>query len=297
MSAQGAALIAVAARVAGRRRTPLQIVVSYAILIGTSLVMLVPLYWMVSTSLKTMRAANAYPPQWFANPVVFANYAEALAIFPFLLYLMNTLTIVVLVIFGNLISCSLVAYAFAKLQAPGRNLLFGVLLGTMMLPEQVTMIPVYILFQKLGWVNTYLPLVVPYWLARSAFSVFLLRQFFLTLPMDLSDAARVDGASNLTILSRIIVPLAKPVLATIAVFSFMGVWNDFLHPVIYLNDEKKFTLALGLLSLIGQSRESGVYEWNILMAAATVVMLPMIVVFFFAQRYFIQGIALTGIKG
>lgn len=271
--------------------------VAYLVLGLCSLVMLLPLYWMLITSLKTVQAVHDFPPAWFPAPIIFSNYPQALSFFPFWLYFWNTTLIVAGVIIGNLVSCSLVAYGFAKLRAPGRNVLFGILLATMMLPEQVTLIPVYILFQRLGWINTFLPLIVPYWLARSAFSVFLLRQFFLTLPQELSDAARVDGASHLTILTRIIVPLSKPALATIAVFSFMGVWNDFLHPVIYLNSEDRYTLALGLLALIGQSRESGVVEWQLLMAASMVMMLPVLIVFFFAQRYFIQGIALTGLKG
>jgi multiple sugar transport system permease protein len=280
-----------------RGRPRVGVLLSHAGLIGGSLIMLIPLYWMLITSLKTLRAVNEFPPSWVPNPVVLGNYAEALSVFPFWLYLTNTLLIVLGVIGGNLISCSLVAYAFAKLEAPGKSLLFGILLATLMLPEHVTLIPVYILFQRLGWIDTFLPLIVPSWFARSAFSVFLLRQFFLTLPRELSDAARIDGASHLTILTRIVVPLSKPALAAIAVFSFLGVWNDFLHPVIYLNSESKFTLALGLLALIGQSRESGAVEWQLVMAATTVMMVPVVVVFFFAQRHFIQGIALTGLKG
>jgi ABC-type glycerol-3-phosphate transport system permease component len=271
--------------------------ISYAILAVCSAIMLLPLYWMVITSLKTLRAVHEFPPSWIPNPVVFSNYPQALSFFPFWLYFGNTVVIVLGVVIGNLVSCSLVAYGFAKLRAPGRSFLFGILLATMMLPEHVTLIPVYILFQRLGWIDTFLPLIVPSWFARSAFSVFLLRQFFLTLPQELSDAARVDGASHLVILTRIILPLSKPALATIAVFSFMGVWNDFLHPVIYLNSEEKYTLALGLLALIGQSRESGSTEWQLLMAASMAMMLPVLVIFFVAQRYFIQGIALTGLKG
>jgi multiple sugar transport system permease protein len=266
-------------------------------LIGCSLIMIIPLYWMLITSLKTLKAVNEFPPAWVPDPIVLGNYAEALSIFPFWLYLANTVIIVVGVIGGNLVSCSLVAYAFAKLHAPGKSLLFGILLATLMLPEHVTLIPVYILFQRLGWIDTFLPLIVPAWFARSAFSVFLLRQFFLTLPRELSDAARIDGASHLTILTRIVVPLSRPALAAIAVFSFLGVWNDFLHPVIYLNSEARFTLALGLLALIGQSRESGAVEWQLVMAATTVMMVPVVIVFFLAQRHFIQGIALTGLKG
>jgi ABC-type glycerol-3-phosphate transport system permease component len=285
------------ATVRRRGRSLLGLAGSYLALGTCSVVMLVPLYWMLVTSLKTLRAVYDVPPSWIPNPIVFSNYPEALSAFPFWLYFGNTLIVVSGVILGNLISCSIVAYAFAKLRARGRGLLFNLLLATMMLPEHVTLIPVFVLFQRLGWINTFLPLIVPYWFARSAFSVFLLRQFFLTLPQELSDAARVDGASHWTILTRLIMPLSKPALATIAVFSFMGAWNDFFHPVIYLNSEAKFTLALGLLALIGHARESGAIQWQLLMAATTVMMLPVLVVFFFAQRYFIQGIALTGLKG
>jgi len=277
-------------------RRYLTVGIAYLALMACSVAMLFPLFWMLSTSLKVLPQVYIFPPVWIPNPVVWANYPEALGLFPFWLYLRNTVFLVVMVTLGNLISCSAVAYGFAKLHAPGKNALFGVLLATLMLPEHVTLIPTFVLFQKLGMVNTYWPLFLPAWFARSAFSVFLLRQFFLTLPDELSDAARIDGANNLTILWRIVAPLAKPVLATIAVFSFMGVWNDFLNPIIYLNDDKKFTLALGLLAMIGVSNQGGVVQWNILLAATTVVMLPMGIVFFVAQRYFIQGIALTGLK-
>jgi ABC-type glycerol-3-phosphate transport system permease component len=283
--------------VGARRRSAVGRALAYLILLGGAAVMLIPLYWMLVTSLKTFREANAYPPTWFPNPIVWGNYPEALAAFPFWRYLWNTLVIVLGVMLGNLVSCSLVAYAFAKLRAPGRNLLFGLLLATLMLPEHVTLVPLFVLFQRLGWINTALPLIVPYWFARSAFSVFLLRQFFLTIPQELSDAARVDGASHLTILTRILLPLSAPALATVAVFTFIGVWNDFLHPVIYLSKRETFTLALGLLALAGHVQEAGVIEWQLLMAGSTVVILPVLVVFFVAQRYFIEGIAMTGLKG
>jgi len=269
---------------------------SYLALVACSIVMLFPLVWMLSTSLKVIGQVYSFPPVLIPEPIVWGNYSEALAMFPFFLYLWNTLVIVAGVMGGNLLSCSVVAYGFAKLEGPGKNLLFALVLATLMLPEHVTLIPTFILFTKLGLVNTFWPLILPAWFARSAFSIFLLRQFFLTIHYELSDAARIDGANNAVIFWRIVCPLAKPVLATIAVFSFMGVWNDFLHPVIYLNDDRKFTLALGLLSMIDLT-PGGVIAWNLLMAAITVVMMPMVIVYFVAQRYFIQGIALTGSKG
>ncbi|MBI2941938.1 MAG: carbohydrate ABC transporter permease [Chloroflexi bacterium] len=292
----------VAARPASQRRARVRLArnaLSYAILGLLSCVMALPLFWMLSTSLKTYRNVYAFPPQWIPNPVAWENYAEALSVVPFPLYFRNTMLIAVLVMAGNLVTCAVVAYGFARLNAPGKNLLFSILLSTMMLPGQVTLIPVYILFQRLGWVNTFAPLIVPSWFAHSAFSIFLFRQFFMSIPHELTDAAKIDGANHFVILSRIIVPLSKPVVATLGVFTFMGVWNDFFHPLIYLQDQSKFTLALGLLSLISAAREAGAggEAWNLLMAGSAMVIAPMVVVFFFAQRYFIEGITLTGLKG
>jgi ABC-type glycerol-3-phosphate transport system permease component len=297
MSAWMARATGSTAATSARRQVATGQLLRYAALALGTTVMLIPLYWMLITSLKTVADVHAFPPTWFPDPVIFTNYPQALSRFPFSLYLRNTLVIVTAVILGNVVSCSLVAYAFARLRVRGRDALFGVLVATMMLPEHVVLIPQFILFQRLGWIDTFLPLIAPYWLARSAFSVFLLRQFFLTLPQELSDAARVDGASHLTILTQIIAPLSKPALATIAVFTFIGVWNDFLHPVIYLNSKHNFTLALGLVALVGEAREAGIIQWQLVMAGTTLMILPVLAVFFVAQRYFVQGIALTGLKG
>lgn len=232
--------------------------------------------------LQEIRAAA---PQWH-------NYSDALNAFPFLLYTANTLVICLLTTLGTLLSAALPAYGFARLRWKGRDTLFFILIATLMLPPQVTLLPVFLLFRSLHWTGTFLPLVVPSFFG-SAFYIFLLRQFFLTVPQELSDAARLDGCSEAAILWRVLAPIARPALATVALFSFTSAWMDFTGPLIYLHDEKNYTLAVGLLAFLG--RHSG--EWSLLMAAATVMTAPMLVLFFFAQRTYIQGIALTGIKG
>jgi ABC-type glycerol-3-phosphate transport system permease component len=193
---------------------------------------------------------------------------------------------------GIVISCSLTAYAFARLRWWGRDFWFLVTLATLMIPYPVTLIPLYLIFSKIGWVNSFKPLIVPNFLG-AAFFIFLLRQFFLTIPLDLSDAARIDGASELQIYGRIVMPLSRPALVTVALFTFLATWNDFLGPLIYLTDGNKYTLAVGLAAFRGQYRT----QWDLMMAAATVVTAPVIIIFFFAQKQFIEGITLTGIKG
>jgi multiple sugar transport system permease protein len=209
-----------------------------------------------------------------------------------LLYAKNTVIITGMSVIGVLLSSPLVAYGLARIDWKGRDVLFLLIVSTMMVPYQVTMIPVYLLFNSLGWINTYLPLTVPSYFGN-AFFIFLLRQFFMTIPRELSDAARIDGCSELTIYARIILPLAKPSLAVVALFQFIWVWNDFLGPLIYLKDQTSYTLSLGL-----QQFQSGYQtEWALLMAAASMMTLPIIILFFLTQRTFIQGITLTGIKG
>jgi multiple sugar transport system permease protein len=221
------------------------------------------------------------------------NYAAAWTAKPFTLFTLNTLFVTFCCILGQVLSASLVAFAFARLEWPGRNLLFFGMLATMMLPGEVTMIPNYLIFRRLGWIDTFLPLTVPSFLGGGAFFIFLFRQFFLTLPRELDEAARVDGCSSLRIYGSVLMPLCKPIIATIAVFSFVAHWNDFLTPLIYLNSSEKFTLALGLQFF------RGTYEtdMHLLMAASTLVLLPVIVVFFFAQKQFVKSIVLTGMKG
>jgi len=220
------------------------------------------------------------------------NYPRALRTFPFLLYTRNTLLIAVSVVIGTLVSCSVVAYGFARMRWPGRDLAFILVLATMMLPDQALVLPRFIMFRHLGWIGTFKPLIVPAFFG-TAFDIFLLRQFFLTLPGELSDAARIDGCSELGILWRIVVPLSKPALATVALLTFIWCWLDFMGPLVYLNDESMYTLALGLAAFLGRHGA----DWSGLMAAGTVVIAPIVAIFFLAQRTFIRGIALTGMKG
>ncbi|MEZ4862892.1 MAG: carbohydrate ABC transporter permease [Caldilineaceae bacterium] len=268
--------------------------VAYLFLIGGSIVFLIPLVWMISTSLRPESEVYSYPPKILPDYFLWKNYIKGWAVLPFTTFLQNTLIITISNVVGNLLSCSLVAFGFARLRARGSNLLFMLLLSTMMLPYEVTMIPQFILFtQVLHWGNTFWPLTVPAWLGWP-FGIFLLRQFFMTIPFDLDDAAKIDGASTLRIYWQIMLPLSKPGLAAIAIFAFMGNWNNFLAPLIYLRDMEKYTLALGLRMFQGQY---AIHNQHYLMAVSVITILPIIVMFFFAQKQFIQGIALTGLKG
>lgn len=260
------------------------------VLTGVSIFILFPAVWMLSTSLKPDDQVAL--TNWIPKPIVWSNYAKALKSIPFAQYFLNTTLYALVVVFADVLSNSLVAYGFAKLRFPGRNLLFGVLLATMMIPGMVTMIPQYILFSKLHWYPGYLPLTVPHFFA-GAFFTFLLRQFFMGIPEEYSEAARIDGASDFWIWYRVILPLAKPALATVAIFSFEGAWNDYIGPVLYLNNNKLYTLQIGLTMFKSTSDT----QWQHLMAASIVVMLPIIVLFSAFQRYFIEGASVSGIKG
>lgn len=269
-------------------------IIAYVLLCLGCIIVLFPFFWQVSSSLKTLDEVYAYPPKWLPEKPMWSNYYEALTFMPFGRYFLNTSFIVVTVLIGTILSASFVAYGFARIKARLRDVLFILVLSTMMLPSQVTMIPLYIIFQKIGWVDTYKPLIVPAYFGGSAFFIFLLRQFFLTIPKELDDAAKIDGCGFLGIYWRIILPLAKPALATVAIFSFTGVWNDLLGPLIYLNSNEKYTVALGLANFTAQY---GATPWHLLMAASTVFVLPCLILYFFAQSYFIQGIVITGVKG
>lgn len=227
---------------------------------------------------------NTLAPQWH-------NYPDALNSFPFVTYTINTLILCVLTMIGTVMSAALPAYGFSRIRWKWREPMFFILIATIMLPPQVTMLPVFLIFRQLGWTGTMLPLIVPAFFG-SAFYIFLLRQFFMTIPQELSDAARIDGCTEMGILFKILAPISKPALATVALLSFTAAWMDFTGPLIYLHDENTYTLAVGLLAFLG--RHGG--EWSLLMAAATVMTLPMLVLFFFAQKTYIQGIALTGMK-
>ena len=276
-----------------RTRRTLHGALLYLILTAVSLLFALPLIWMLSTSLKSLEQQGAWPPIWIPNPVIWRNYPDALAFLPLGRYTANTLFVAAMSILGTFLSCPIVAYAFARIRFPGREVLFVVLIATIMLPGAVRLIPTYLMYEKIGWLNTYLPLIVPVYFG-SPFFIFLLRQYFRTIPEDLADAARVHGATELGILIGIFLPLAGPVLATMAIFSFQRNWNDFFGPLIYLNKEDMRTLAVGLYYF----REyQNITNWGLMMAAATTMTVPVLVLFALFQRRFIRGVALTGIKG
>lgn len=264
----------------------------YLFLTGILVVVLLPFYWAVISSLKTAGGIFVYPPQWLPDTFAWSNYAKVLQAAPFDRYFVNTTFYAVSVMIGQLISCSLAGFAFARLRFPGRTQLFLLYLATMMIPNQVTLVPMYVLMRNYGWLDTWKVMIIP-GLFGSPFGTFLMRQFMMTIPRDLDEAAVIDGASIFQIYSRVILPLTKPVLAVLGVFSIMAVWNDFMWPLIMLSSERNYTLTLGLFSFQGQYYT----DWNVLMAAATLVMIPVIVAFFFAQRYIIEGITVTGMKG
>jgi multiple sugar transport system permease protein len=282
-----------------RKRSTAATAVRHVALVTLSTVFVLPLLWMLATAVKPVGEAMTSPPTWIPSKFLWGNFGQAVAYnskelgyIPFLVYGRNTLAVTILAVIGSVISNSLVGYSFAKLRWPGRDAFFAVTLATMMVPFPVLMVPMFALFKSLGWVGTFRPLWVPCFMG-SAFSIFLFRQFFRTIPDELSEAARIDGCGELGIYSRIVMPLSRPVVTVVALFTFMWAWNDFLGPLIYLVDQETFTLSLGLQAF--QSQHTGT-QWNLLMAAACLVILPVIVVFFFAQKVFIRGIATTGFK-
>lgn len=263
----------------------------YALLIAGSLFILVPLVWMISTSLKLQSHVFRFPPEFIPNPVVWSNYRKALTALPFDTYLVNTLTIVLFSVTGEVLISAVAAYAFSRLQWKGRDILFIIVIATMMLPSQVTLIPIFIMYRQIGWLDTFLPLTVPSWFGN-AFYIFLLRQYFMTISRDMDEAAVIDGASKFGVFWRITLPMAKPALGAVAIFSFQFHWNDFFRPLIFIFSKENYTLALGLRFFQGNYGT----QWPYLMAASLVVMLPLILIFFFAQKFFIQGVVLTGHK-
>jgi len=265
----------------------------YGLLIALSLIFTLPLLWMVTTSLKEQGQVFQIPPQWVPNPVRWDNYPEATHRAPLWTWLNNTAMITVLATAGSVLSASMVGFGFARLRFPGRGILFVLLLSTMMLPPIVTLVPKFIMFRNFGWTDTFYPLVVPAFFATHAFNVFLIRQYYLTIPLDLDEAARIDGASNWRVWWDIMIPLSTPVLVAIAIFSFVQHWNDFLEPLIFLHSEPVKTLSLGLRAFINPNDAS----WHITMAASMWLIVPMIAIFFIGQRHFIQGAAMSGITG
>ena len=277
---------------AKRLRRVVRSVLLHTSLIPAAFVFLLPFLWMLSTSLKPDVQFYSFPPVLIPSPFQWSNYPDAVTYITFFLYLRNTLSIAVMSTIGVLISSSLVAYSLARIPWKGRTFLFILTIATLMLPFQVTMIPLFIVFKNLGWVNSWLPLIVPHWFGGALY-IFLLRQFFMTIPMELSEAARIDGANELKIYYAIVLQLSKPALATVAIFEFIARWRDYIGPLIYLSDQKQYTLSLGIYEY--QSQYGA--EWGLLMAASVMITLPIILIFFFLQKTFVQGIALTGIKG
>lgn len=265
---------------------------TYIVLIGGSVVFTFPFFWMFTTSLKPPEDIFTWPPKWIPNPVVGMNYYNVWTQVPFARFLLNSASYSIIAMIGEFLSCSLVAFGFARMRFWARDVLFMLLLSTMMLPGHVTMIPLYMIYRDLHWLDTLKPLYIPTFFG-SAFYIFILRQFFLSLPLELDDAAKIDGCNSFDICRRIILPLAKPALATIVVFTFIRTWNDFFGPLLYLTTLEKMTVAVGLRFFKGYHS----IEFGSLMAGSTISLAPIILMFFFAQKQFIQGIALTGIKG
>lgn len=271
-----------------------QHLLTHIVLLVGAVVVLFPIVWMISTSLKDPVQVKQFPPVWIPNPLVWENYINAVTIFPipFWIFVRNSFFLTGMNMLGSILSNTVIAFAFARLRFRGSNVLFLIVLSTMMLPEQVTMIPLFILFSKLGWVNTYLPLVVPQFFGN-AFFIFMLRQFFTTIPRELDDAARLDGCGILGLFWRILLPLSRPAIGIVAIFEFTGSWNWFLGPLIYLSRMETFPLALALSFLNATYR----VLWSELMVVSFIAMLPPLILFFFAQRAYIQGIVVTGVKG
>jgi multiple sugar transport system permease protein len=283
-------------RAVQRRQQATRQRILYALLIGGAFMFALPLVLMVSTSLKPFAEINSYPPTFLPKTLLPENYANALT-YPdtnFPLWTRNTLIIIFGTLPGVVISSSLCAYGFARLKFRGRNLWFGLVLASIMLPPQVTLIPLYILFFKIGWLNTFLPLIVPAWFGGGALNIFLQRQFFMQIPRDLDEAALIDGAGHFTIWLRIYLPLSRPVLVTVTLLTVLGIWNDFLGPLIYLTSPSNFTLALGLNQFQGLF---SLPRTDYLMAISTLMVIPMVLLFIFAQKYIVQGFVTSGLKG
>ncbi|RIK33707.1 MAG: hypothetical protein DCC55_34445 [Chloroflexi bacterium] len=268
----------------------------HLVLLVGSVVMLIPLVWTISTSLKTMQQIGVWPPEWLPDPVVWRNYIDVFHAAPVALWLRNSMVIVAAEVIGSVLTCSFVAYGFARTEFPGRNTLFIVLLGTLMVPYVVRLIPLYMIYSQMGWLNTFLPVTVPQLLGRNPFFIFLFRQFFLGIPSELTDAARIDGCSEVGIWWRIVLPLSRPALAAVTIFAFRESWDSFLGPLVYMAGRPELRpLAVGLYLLRGGAGQ--LPDTHFMMALSTLMIIPMLVLFALGQRYFIQGVTLTGLKG
>ena len=274
-----------------RKKVIKKTVIPHVVLIFFAIIFSLPFIWLVSTSFKTPENVFKMPPQWIPRPFKPENYINAVKAIPFFTYVKNTLIISIIPIFGQMIASALVAYSFSKIDWKGKKILFPIVMATMMLPSQVTMVPVYIIWSKLGLVNTFTPLILPS-LFGSAFNIFLLRQFFAGIPDSYIEASRIDGASEFRIFAQILLPLSKPVLTSIALFTFMGGWNDFMTPLMYLNESSKWPLSIGLQAFTFQFQQ----QWELLMATTVLFTVPMIIIFFLGQKQFMEGIVMTGFK-
>jgi len=282
------------ARLSRTWRRRLWTTLALVVIVAGAIVVTLPLAWMVSTSLKKSTEVFVLPPQWIPPNLQWGNYKTVFESAPFARYFLNSAIVTGSSVFGTLLSCSLAAYAFARLRFPGRNLIFVMLLSTLMLPATVTIVPRFIVFEQLDWLNSFKPLIVPSFFGN-AFNIFLLREFFRTIPNDLEDAARLDGATTLRIFATIVLPLSKPALVTVALFSFINSWNDFFNPLLYLSSEEKYTIAIGVINFTGSNRVGP--QMHLLMAASFLATVPVLIVFFIAQRQFVKGIVFSGLKG
>ena len=254
---------------------------------------LFPFYWMIRSSLMNQMELFSFPPKLYPERLRWDNFTGVFEAFPFPLYFKNTMMIIFPVLLGTIVTCSLAGYAFGRLNFPLKNFWFVLVMSTLMLPPAVTVIPKYIVWSKLGLINTFYPLTVPAWFGGGAFNIFLVRQFFMTISKEIEESATIDGAGYFRIFFSIMLPLIIPVLVVVTLFTFIHEWNDFFQPLLYLNNDSKFTLALGLITLRGEFNS----QWNLMMAGAAIMTLPAIVIFFIGQKYFVEGISFTGIKG
>lgn len=276
-----------------RRQKPGLRFLNLVLLFFFAALMLTPFLWLVSSSFKSQIQIFQYPPQWIPDPWHPENYTNALTYKPFHLYFKNTMIIATLNVIAVVFTSSFCAYGFSRIRFPGRDIWFGVVIATLFLPYAILIVPSFFIFSRLGWIDTFLPLTVPMFFGGGAFNIFLIRQFFNTIPEDLADAGRLDGCSEFGVYWRIMLPLARPALITVAIFTFLNAWNDLIAPITYIRSPDNFTIAQGLASFTSQTDIS----WDLQLAASTAMTIPVIVVFFFAQRYFIQGVVMTGLKG
>ncbi|KLU39599.1 MAG: hypothetical protein AA931_06140 [Peptococcaceae bacterium 1109] len=280
-----------------QRREMFDRALTYVIVTALAVMFVIPLVWTVSSSLKSNPQMYIFPPVWIPNPIQWENYARVLQEIPCALFFKNTLWITILAGAGQVLTAAIVGYGFARFKFPGRRVLFMVLLGTMMIPREVLLVPQFILYNNLKWVDTFKPLVVPYYFGGGPFTIFLMRQFFMSVPTTLDEAAKIDGAGAFRTFWSIILPLSKPVLATASILSFQWHWNDFISPLIYLQSRENFTVSLGLRMFQSVAGIGGVPKDNLLMAASVMALLPILILFVFMQKHFVRGIVMTGIKG